>query len=103
MLLDHLGVSIDTSRDSLLSEFSLTLLRDYYCRKDEDTPQKSFARAAVAFSGGDLGLAQRVYNAASKGWFMFASPVLSNAALPGEKVKALPISCFLTGSDRSHG
>lgn len=96
MLLDHLGVSIDTSRDSLLSEFSLTLLRDYYCRKDEDTPQKSFARAAVAFSGGDLGLAQRIYNAASKGWFMFASPVLSNAALPGEKVKALPISCFLT-------
>jgi ribonucleoside-diphosphate reductase alpha chain len=32
----------------------------------------------------------------SKGWFMFASPVLSNAALPGEKVKSLPISCFLT-------
>ena len=42
MQIDHLGVFIDTSRDSLLSEFSLTLLRDYYCRKDEDTPQKSF-------------------------------------------------------------
>ncbi len=26
----------------------------------------------------------------------FASPVLSNAIKPGEKVKALPISCFLT-------
>lgn len=96
MLLDHLGVSIDTSRDSLLSEFSLTLLRDYYCRKDEDTPQKSFARAAVAFSGGDMALAQRLYDAASKGWFMYSSPVLSNATLPGERVKALPISCFLT-------
>jgi len=96
MQIDHLGVFIDTSRDSLLSEFSLTLLRDYYCRKDEDTPQKSFARASVAFSGGDMALAQRIYNAVSKGWFMFASPVLSNAALPGEKVKALPISCFLT-------
>jgi ribonucleoside-diphosphate reductase alpha chain len=96
MQIDHLGVFIDTSRDSLLSEFSLTLLRDYYCRKDEDTPQKSFARASVAFSGGDMALAQRIYNAVSKGWFMFASPVLSNAALPGEKVKSLPISCFLT-------
>jgi ribonucleoside-diphosphate reductase alpha chain len=96
MQIDHLGVFIDTSRDSLLSEFSLTLLRDYYCRKDEDTPQKSFARASVAFCGGDMALAQRIYNAVSKGWFMFASPVLSNAALPGEKVKALPISCFLT-------
>jgi len=27
---------------------------------------------------------------------MFASPVLSNAPRPGEKAKALPISCFLT-------
>jgi len=27
---------------------------------------------------------------------MFASPVLSNAPMPGEKTRALPISCFLT-------
>lgn len=96
MLLDHLGITIDTSRDETLSEFSLSLLKDYYCRADEDTPQKSFARASVAFSNGDMALAQRIYNAVSKGWFMFSSPVLSNAALPGEKVKSLPISCFLT-------
>lgn len=95
MLLDHLGITIDTSRDESLSEFSLALLKDYYCRANEDTPQKSFARASAAFSGGDMGLAQRIYNAVSKGWFMFSSPVLSNAPLPGEKVKSLPISCFL--------
>ena len=32
MLLDHLGITIDTSRDESLSEFSLALLKDYYCR-----------------------------------------------------------------------
>ena len=41
-------------------------------------------------------LAQRIYDYVSKGWFMFASPVLSNAPLPNKKPKALPISCFLT-------
>jgi len=44
----------------------------------------------------DLELAQRIYDAVSKGWFMFASPVLSNAPMPGQKARALPISCFLT-------
>ena len=56
---------------------------------------KHIARAAVAYCDGDLELAQRVYDAVSKGWFMFASPVLSNAPMPGQKAKALPISCFL--------
>ena len=41
-------------------------------------------------------LAQRIYNYASNKWFMFASPVLSNALKPNEKVKPLPISCFLS-------
>ena len=45
---------------------------------------------------GDMDLAQRIYDYVSKGWFMYASPVLSNAPAPDEKVKALPISCFLT-------
>src|SRR5690625_5644756 len=35
--------------------------------------------AATAFCYGYYGLAQRVYDAAYKGWFMFASPILSNA------------------------
>ena len=94
--LDHLGITIDRTRDKDLSEQAYKLLKDYYCNKDEDSPQQAYARAAVAYSGGDLELAQRVYDAVSKGWFMFASPVLSNAPRPGEKAKALPISCFLT-------
>ena len=94
--LNHLGITIDRTKDKDLSEQAYKLLKDYYCNKDEDSPQQSYARAAVAYCDGDLQLAQRVYDAVSKGWFMFASPVLSNAPRPGEKAKALPISCFLT-------
>ena len=92
----HLGIKIDLSKDEVLSEQARKLLVDYYCREDEPSPQYAFARAAVAYSYGDLELAQRIYNAVANGWFMYASPVLSNAPLEGEKVKALPISCFLT-------
>jgi len=92
----HLGIKIDLSKDEVLSDQALKLLVDYYCREDEPSPQYAFARAAVAYSYGDLELAQRIYNAVANGWFMYASPVLSNAPLKDEKVKALPISCFLT-------
>ena len=95
MAKQHLGIKIDARRDSALSEQAFKLLTDYYCRKDEKSPQEAFARAAVAYSAGDMELAQRIYDAASKGWFMFSSPILSNAPLPNEKAKALPISCFL--------
>jgi len=92
----YLGIQIDTSKDSILSEQALKLLIDYYCQEGEPSPQYAFARAAVAYSYGDMGLAQRVYDAVANGWFMYASPVLSNAPSEGEKVKSLPISCFLT-------
>ena len=94
--LDHLGITIDRTRDKDLSEQAYKLLKDYYCTETENSPQEAYARASVAYCNGDLELAQRVYDAVSKGWFMFASPVLSNAPLPGQKAKALPISCFLT-------
>ena len=94
--MQYLGLRIDNKRDNLLSEQSLKLLKDYYCQESEKTPQQAFARAAVAYCYGDLGLAQRIYDYVSKGWFMYSSPVLSNAPLPDEPVKALPISCFLT-------
>jgi len=71
-------------------------MREYYMLEDETSPQQAFARAAVAYCDGDLNFAQRIYNYASKGWFMFASPVLSNAPKPGGKVRGLPISCFLS-------
>ncbi len=92
----YLGINIDTSRDKLLSEQAKKLVEDYYCKDKENSPQMAYARAAVAYSYGDMDLAQRIYDYVSKGWFMYASPVLSNAPLPDEKAKALPISCFLT-------
>ena len=92
----HLGITIDYERDSRLSEQALTLMRDYYMLENEESPQQAFARAAVAYCYGDLDLAQRIYDYASKGWFMFASPVLSNAPEPNGKIGGLPISCFLT-------
>ena len=95
MARQHLGISIDVKRDRVLSDQAFKLLKDYYCRKDEKSPQEAFARAAVAYSYGDMELAQRIYDGASKGWFMFSSPILSNAPLPDQKAKALPISCFL--------
>jgi len=95
------GITIDLDRDNLLTDFSRNLLRDYYMNDDEESPQESFARAAIAFSDDCLDLAQRIYDYASKGWFMFSSPILSNAPRPNEKTRGLPISCFLTYVDDS--
>lgn len=105
-----------------INEFSRALLDGFYLREGE-TFDDALARAANAFSFGDEELAQRIYEAAWKGWFMFASPILSNApvgewlekadwsssnldprsetATPmvtvdfvGENPRAMPISCF---------
>ena len=89
-------IDIDYSRDELLTDQSYKLLIDYYCSNGETSPQESFARAATAYSYGDNELAQRIYDAASKGWFMFSSPVLSNAPSTGNTSTSLPISCFLS-------
>jgi ribonucleoside-diphosphate reductase alpha chain len=89
-------VQIDLSRDSLFTEQGMSLMQEYYMLEDEKSPQEALARAAMAYSYGDDALAQRIYDYASKGWFMFASPVLSNAPRVGEPVKGLPISCFLS-------
>ena len=95
-MIQYLGIKIDSRRDKLLSEQALKLLQDYYMRDGDKTPQRTFARASVCFSGGDLELAQRIYDYVSKGWFMFSSPILSNSTEAGEPVKGLPISCFLS-------
>jgi ribonucleoside-diphosphate reductase alpha chain len=92
----YYGIDLDLSRDSLLSEQAMQLLKDYYMLPNEQSPQEAFARAALAYSGGDTWFAQRIYFYASQQWFMFSSPVLSNAPNHGDKFKALPISCFLT-------
>ena len=90
------GIDICYTRDGDLSDQAKELLRDYYMLEHEVSPQEAFARASIAYCEGDLKFAQRIYDYASKRWFMFASPVLSNAPAVGKKWKALPISCFLT-------
>jgi ribonucleoside-diphosphate reductase alpha chain len=92
----YVGIQIDLDKDYLLSEQANKLLKDYYCIEGEPSPQYAYARAAQAYCYGDKKLAQRIYDYASQGWFMYSSPVLSNAPLPNKKSRALPISCFLT-------
>ena len=91
-------IKVDYSRNDGFSEQALTLLKQYYCLDGED-PQDALARASLAYCDGDNEFAQRIYDYSSKRWFMFSSPVLSNAPLEGEKPKGLPISCFLTFVD----
>ena len=89
------GIKIDTDKDNLLTDYAKTTLKDFYLHKGETSPQMGYARAAKAWSNGDKALAQRIYGYVSNKWFMFASPVLSNAP-NGKKHKwGLPISCFL--------
>lgn len=89
------GITLDNSRDSRLDPIALDLLSGFYL-KDGETIQQAFARPALAFCGGDLTLAQGIYDDVSKGWAMYASPVMSNAPAVGEKPSAMPISCFLS-------
>lgn len=112
----YLGVVIDYARDNDLPEQGKAMLtrKGFYKKDHENSPQESFARAATCYSFGDYDFAQRIYDAASKGWFTFASPVLSNAVEVNwpdfgkhefeeagewleENVNAdgMPISCFL--------
>ena len=98
---EYEGIRLDFTRDLELSGQAATLLKDYYMLEGEASPQLAFARAAYAYSEGDVEFAQRIYDYASKRWFMFSSPVLSNAPKKGDKFKGLPISCFLTYVDDS--
>ena len=93
---EYLGITIDRSRDKDMTPQALELVKGYYLRGKEKSPQEAYARACVAYSAGDLYLAQRLYDAVSNGYFMFSSPILSNAPMPGEQAKGLPISCFLS-------
>ncbi len=83
-------MQLSYNRDNYLSEFSLKTLEDRYFVDGETSPQDAFARAAKAFADDDEH-AQRLYDYASKLWFMFSTPILSN----GGTTRGLPISCFL--------
>lgn len=112
----YLGIEIDYSRDKLVPEQGMAMLtgEGFYKREGEESPQETFARAAVSYCFGDYEFAQRIYDYVSMQDFMYASPVCSNA-LPIEwplfredqfkeagdwleanvKPEGMPISCFL--------
>lgn len=93
-------VNIDITRDDVLADYAVGMLKDFYMIEGETSPQQAYARAATAWSEYkgqlDEDLANRLYDYVSRKWFMFASPVLSNAPQKGAKTRGLPISCFLT-------
>jgi len=71
------------------------LLTNYYMKAYEKHPHDAFYRAAHAYTN-NTELADRIYDYAKRGWFMFSSPILSNAGSTG-----MPISCFLSYVDDS--
>ena len=75
-------------------DFAKELLKKHYCRPNESISE-AFKRASNCY-GSNEEHSERLQTYLKKEWFMFSSPILSNAPLPGEKVKGLPISCFLT-------
>lgn len=71
------------------SQHAKALLKDYYQQECDNTPLETLQRASFFYTKNkDLG--QRIFEYVQKRWFMFSSPVLSNAGS-----KSLPISCFL--------
>jgi ribonucleoside-diphosphate reductase alpha chain len=83
------SVTVDRSRDDLLTDFGKKTMEDRYLLPGESY-QDMFARAATAYADDD-DHAQRLYDYMSKLWFMPATPILSN----GGADRGLPISCFL--------
>ena len=90
-------VTIDPSRDSLLTDFGKDTLTDRYLMPGENF-QDLFARVA-SYYGDDNNHSQRLYDYMSKLWFMPATPILSN----GGTGRGLPISCFLNEASDSLG
>jgi ribonucleoside-diphosphate reductase alpha chain len=88
-------VTVDRSRDDLLTDFGRETLKDRYLLPGESY-QDIFARVAAAYAD-DADHAQRLYDYISWLWFMPATPVLSN----GGTGRGLPISCYLNSVDDS--
>jgi ribonucleoside-diphosphate reductase alpha chain len=84
------SITVDHSRDVLLTDFSKQTLKDRYLLPGESY-QDLFARVACTYAD-DKAHAERLYQYMSLLWFMPATPVLAN----GGTTRGLPISC-LTG------
>lgn len=112
---NYKGIQIDRKNPEFLSEFSKALLSEGDYLKSGETIPQALARPAINFCYGDYELAQRIYDYVYRGWFMYASPVLSNATegnwypdeskdgahywhkstfIPSRKPEGQPISCF---------
>lgn len=93
-------LKVNYNMDEYLTDYAIGMLEDFYMLEHEKSPQDAYARASTAWATykgeTDHKLAQRLYEYVSKKYFMFASPVLSNAPNGKKKDKGLPISCFLT-------
>ncbi len=72
------------------SAHALSLLNSYYMKETDENTEGAFKRASYAYTE-NKELAERIFEYAKNGWFMFSSPILSNAESNG-----MPISCFLT-------
>ena len=88
-------ITIDRSRDDLLTVFGKATLSDRYLMPNEEF-QDLFARVASSYAD-DSNHAQRLYDYMSNLWFMPSTPVLSN----GGTRRGLPISCFLNEANDS--
>ena len=81
---------MDYSKDALLSDAGLRILKDRYLTEEENSPQDAFYRVSKTFSD-DTAMADRIYSYVSNLWFMFSTPILTN----GGTKRGMPISCFL--------
>ena len=95
-----MAITPNLQKDKLLTDYAIGMLKDFYMRDYEKSPQNAYIRASTAWATYknkmDEVLAERLYEYVSNKWFMFASPVLSNAPNGKTEGKGLPISCFLT-------
>lgn len=91
-----------------MTVFAEELLKKHYCREGE-TIEQAFIRACNCF-GTNQEHSNRLQEYLKKEWFMFSSPILSNAIngvfdnnrfIYMEQPKGLPISCFLGYVDDS--
>ena len=81
---------MDYSKDTLITEAGMRILKDRYLTDSETSPQQAFKRVVDTYSD-DSTMADRMYKYVSNLWFMFATPILTNS---GTK-RGMPISCFL--------
>lgn len=85
----HLGISLNYSRDNLMTAFGIATVTDRYLWNDENV-QQMFARVANA-GADDAAHGQRMYNYMSKHWCIAPTPGLTNSGTD----RGLSISCYL--------